>query len=129
MYSSLVWKHMQRPQNRGVLQDANARGESRFPPCGDHFILQLRISDERIVGASFLAKACGPVIAVGSIGTGFLLGMSVAEARALSAFQIDQLVGGLPGPKRHAILLFLDSLNQAIESYFSEDPTHVNHSQ
>lgn len=125
MYSSICWKHMQNPQNRGVLTGANARGESRFPPCGDHFILQLLLRDERIEQARFLAKACGPVIAVGSVGTELLQGLTITQARELSAFQLDQLLGGLPSPKRHAILLFLDSLNLALEAYHKGEHHHA----
>lgn len=121
MYSALTWEHMQDPQNRGILKDPDAVGEAHYPPCGDHFILQLQIQEERIVQAKFLARACGPVVAVGSAATTMLKSLTLEQARAVSAFEIDQLLGGLPLPKRHALLLFLDSLHQAIEHHLKEN--------
>jgi NifU-like protein involved in Fe-S cluster formation len=116
MYSQALWRHIRNPENRGPLPNATHRGESRYPKCGDHFELQLRIENGRIEQAKFQARACGPVVAVGSAGTESLLGLTPEQALQLSAFTLDELVGGLPTPKRHAILLFLDSLHQALLS-------------
>lgn len=123
MYSIMVWKHIREPQNRKQLEAANAIGRSFYHKCGDDFILQLRIDDGSIVDAAFLSRGCGPVIAAGSVGTELLKGLTLAQAEQISAFQLDKLLGGLPSPKRHAILLFLDSLHQALEGYRSS-PTH-----
>ena len=53
---------------------------------------------------------------MGSLGTELLVGKAVGEARKLSAFSLDEQLGGLPPAKRHAILLFLDALHQALPS-------------
>ena len=116
MYSVVLWKHIRDPQNRFHLDGVNAVGRSQYPKCGDDCILQLRIEGGGILDAAFLSRGCGPVIAIGSIGTELLKGMTTEEAAQLDAFRLDKLLGGLPGPKRHAILLFLDSLHQALES-------------
>lgn len=117
MYSPIVWKHIREPQHREHLAGAQAVGQSRYPRCGDHFILQLRIEGEVIQEARFLAKACAPVVAMGSVGCSLLEGLSLESALQLSAFQLDQALGGLPLPKRHAILMFLESLHEAIRAY------------
>ena len=114
MYSPIVREHAVNPRNRAALSSANCRGESHYPPCGDKFKLFLRIDKDRIEEASFEAQACGPVIAMGSVGTELLSGMTLDQARGLSAFSLDEWLGGLPPAKRHAILLFLDSLHQAL---------------
>ena len=116
MYSAVVFEHATNPRNRQGLAEASGRGESRFPSCGDEFKLFLRVEGDRIEKATFEAKACGPVIAVGSLGTELLIGKGVEEARLLSAFTLDEKLGGLPPAKRHAILLFLDALHQALPS-------------
>jgi nitrogen fixation NifU-like protein len=103
------------PQNRGHLPNANGLGESHFPKCGDHLILQLRVADGRIQEARFLARACGPVVAVASLATTWLAGMSVDQARKLSWQQLDQELGGLPPPKRHALWMLLEALLQALD--------------
>lgn len=114
MYSSIVREHAVHPHHRKALPLANGWGEASFPPCGDRFKLFLRVEDHRIIEASFEAQACGPVVAMGSVGTQLLCGLTVDEARQLNAFSLDERLGGLPPVKRHAILLFLDSLHQAL---------------
>lgn len=115
MYSPTVWQHYQSPRNRGPLEAANAEGKSRYPKCGDDFHLTLQIEGGLIVQARFQAHACVPVIAMGSLGTELLKGLTVEQASQLMPTQLDQALGGLPPPKRHAILLFLEALYQALE--------------
>ena len=114
MYSRIVSQHAIHPQNRGALATATAHGEASYPPCGDRFFLHLRLETDVIQEATFEAQACGPVVAAGSLGTCLITGMPVEQALQLNCFQIDRLLGGLPPSKRHAILLFLDSLHQAL---------------
>lgn len=116
MYSSTVRSHAIDPQNRGTNSTANAHGSSDYPPCGDRFTLHLTIENGTIQAATFEAQACGPVVAVGSYTTLFLRGKTLEEARLINCFQLDELLGGLPPSKRHAILLFLDALHQAVTS-------------
>lgn len=117
MYSPIVWQHIRDPQHRGHLAGANGVGEGRYPKCGDHFILQLRIEDQVIQEAGFLAKACAPVVAMGSVGCQLVTGLAVEQALKLSSFDLDRALGGLPPPKRHAILMFLESLYEAVHHY------------
>ena len=116
MYSAVVREHATNPKNRHSLPSPSGEGLSFFPSCGDEFKLFLHVEDDRIEKATFEAKACGPVIAMGSLGTELLVGKAVGEARKLSAFSLDEQLGGLPPAKRHAILLFLDALHQALPS-------------
>lgn len=115
MYSTTVFQHATRPQNRGELSDANAHGQSSYPRCGDQFQLHLKLEDGLITEATFQAQACGPVVAMGSLGTELLKGLTPDQARQLNAFQLDDALGGLPPVKRHAILVFLDALHQALQ--------------
>lgn len=115
MYSETVWHHFRNPKNRGEMADANGVGSGHFAKCGDHFELYVKLEGERIAAARFEAHACAPVIAMGSVGTQMIQGMTRTEALQLSAYQLDEAMGGLPGPKRHAILLFLQSLHQALK--------------
>ena len=114
MYSQLFWEHARASRNRRALSDATGVGESRFPRCGDRLTLYLNVTNGRIVEASFEARACAPVIAVASLGTQEITGLSIDEARELSIFELDRRLGGLPPAKRHAYLLFLESLQNAI---------------
>jgi nitrogen fixation NifU-like protein len=115
MYSSTVWQHLRDTQNRGHLPEANAVGEARFARCNDHFILQLRLEDGLIQEARFLAKACGPVVATASLFTSQLVGLTPDQARKISVLQLDRDLGGLPGPKRHALWMVLEALHNALD--------------
>jgi nitrogen fixation NifU-like protein len=116
MYTPVVHQHAIRPINRGELPEANAHGKSSYPKCGDHFQLHLRLEGGLITEAAFQAQACAPVVAMGSVGTQLLKGLTPDQALKLSAFQLDDALGGLPPAKRHAILLFLDALHQALHT-------------
>lgn len=114
MYSQLFWEHVRQPHNRRALSGATCTGESRYPRCGDRLTLHLSITDDRIMEASFEARACAPVIAVASLGVQRITGLTLNEARELSILELDRELGGLPPSKRHAYLLFLESLQNAI---------------
>jgi nitrogen fixation NifU-like protein len=115
MYSSIVWEHIRNTQNRGVLATANAVGEARFSQCCDHLILQLRLENGLILEAQFLAKACGAVVAAASLFTTRLVGMTSDQARQISVIKLDKDLGGLPGPKRHALWMCLEALQNALD--------------
>lgn len=114
MYSETVRDHATNPRNRGTLDDADAVGHAFYRRCGDKMTLYFKIEDEVITKAQFTAAGCGPSVAAGSLATTLLIGQSVDDARRLDAYQFDQALGGLPVPKRHAILLVLQCLAEAL---------------
>ena len=117
MYSPTFWSHVRHPRNNRAFTDAQT-GEARYHRCGDRLTLDLRIQDDRIIEASFQARACAPVIAAASLGTEMLRGMELEAARRLDIFQMDRELGGLPPSKRHAYLIFLECLQKALEPKF-----------
>jgi nitrogen fixation NifU-like protein len=114
MYSQLFWEHVRHPHNRRALSDPSGVGESRYPRCGDRLTLYLNITDGRITEATFEARACAPVIAVASLWSQKITGLTLNEARELSILELDREIGGLPPSKRHAYLVFIESLQNAI---------------
>lgn len=115
MYSTIVWQHLRDTQNRGVLKDPHGVGESKFPKCGDHLIVQLHLEEGCIRDVRFLAKACAPVVAAASLATTQIIGKTIEEARKLSVLRLDEDLGGLPGPKRHALWMFLEAFFLALD--------------
>lgn len=115
VYSSIVWQHLRDTHNRGFLAEPDGVGESRFSKCGDHLIVQVRLDGSCIQDIRFLAKACAPVVAAASLATTQLVGKTVEEARKLSVLRLDKDLGGLPGPKRHALWMFLEALMVALD--------------
>jgi len=54
------------------------------------------------------------VIAAASYASTILPGKTVGEARQLSAFELHDSLGGMPASKRHALLLVLQCLAEAL---------------
>ncbi len=116
-YSETFRDHIAHPRNAGELNNANAIAEETNPVCGDRLRLSLRISNDRIEVARFLAYGCPPTLACGSALAERLEGLSLEEARALTKDQIVNAVGGLPSRKHHAAALALETLQSAIGHY------------
>lgn len=114
MFAPVLRAHASQPKNQGRLSEANAWGESSYPPCGDVFKLSLQIEDGCIAAVGFEARACGPAVAFGSLATESIRGLKVEEALARDSFFWDKAAGGLPPAKVHVILLFLEALHQAL---------------
>ena len=119
-YPTHVWPHIQAPHNRGPLPEANGHGSAYYHPCGDRLQLHLHTDGQRILAIRFEARACAPVLAVASIGTDHLQGLMLEQARALNSFELDGLLGGLPPSKRHAYLMFLECLHEALKGATDE---------
>lgn len=115
MYSTAFKDHLSNPRNVGELPNANARAEETNPICGDRLVLYLRIRNKTIEAAQFLAYGCPPTLVCGSALTEMLIGLSVAEAVAISRKDLLAAVGGLPGRKHHAAALAVETLKTALK--------------
>jgi len=113
-YSAIIQEHFQHPRNAGVLADATATGEATNEACLDHLRLYIRVRNSRIEACTFQAEGCVPTIAVASVLTEYLVGRSLAEVRAVDEQVIEELVQGLPRTKKHAAILAVDALRQAV---------------
>jgi nitrogen fixation protein NifU and related proteins len=116
-YSEAFRDHIANPRNAGELLDANAIAEETNPVCGDRLRLSLRIINDRIEAARFLAYGCAPTLACGSALAEMLEGVSLEAARALTKEQIVNAVGGLPSRKHHAAALAIETLHSALHHY------------
>ncbi len=114
-YSETFKDHLANPRNGGELADANAVAEEINPVCGDRLRLSLRLRDDRIEAARFLAYGCPPTLACGSVLAEMLEGMSIVEAMKLTRNQIAEALGGLSPQKRHAAALAIETLRAAID--------------
>ena len=115
-YSDIFKDHLANPRNGGELADANAVAEEINPVCGDRLRLSLRIHDDRIEAARFLAYGCPPTLACGSALAEMLEGLSIIEALKLTRNQVAEALGGLSSQKRHAAALAIETLRRALES-------------
>jgi NifU-like protein involved in Fe-S cluster formation len=114
-YSAALQDHLAHPRNAGALADANAVAELTNPVCGDRLRLTLRIADDRIVAARFLAYGCPPTLACGSALAEMIEGMTTDEAAALTRQDLARALDGLPARKTHAAALALETLHVALQ--------------
>ena len=115
VYSAQLLDHFESPRNAGEIAAPDAAIQIENPACGDILKLTIRVSDDRIAEAKFLAKGCVPAIACGSVLTELLLGKTIAEALSISREEIVAAVGGLPATSTHASHLATDALRSALE--------------
>jgi nitrogen fixation NifU-like protein len=115
-YSERFKDHLANPRNAGELADADAVSEQTNPVCGDRLRLSLRVRDNKIETARFLAYGCPPTIACGSALAELLEGMTLEEAARVSRQEIVKAVGGLPTRKGHAAALAVETLRAALEA-------------
>ena len=96
------------------MTNATARGEADNPVCGDVLHLYLNIDSDRITAATFKARGCPPTLAVGSLLTVLITGLTVGEARNLTPRDIDVALEKLPKNKQHCSVLAIDALTAAL---------------
>jgi nitrogen fixation protein NifU and related proteins len=110
MFSERLLAHFRNPHNAGDLPEATATVEVTNPVCGDILRLSARVENGRIAEAKFKCQGCTAAIASSSVLTDLLTGKSPAEARAISAEDISQALGGLPPATLHAAQLCVDAV-------------------
>jgi nitrogen fixation protein NifU and related proteins len=123
VYSEQFKDHLTNPRNVGEMSIANARAEETNPVCGDRLVFYLRIRDEVIEAAQFLAYGCSPTLVCGSALTEMLIGKSLVDAHAISRIELVAAVGGLPARKQHAAALAIETLKAALRALNSAGAT------
>jgi nitrogen fixation protein NifU and related proteins len=115
MFSEAVLDHFRNPRNAGELPGASATVEVSNPVCGDVLKLAARLVDSRIVEARFLCRGCTTSIACASVLTEQLRGRTLAEARAITAESLSEILGGLPPATFHGAQLAAAALKALFE--------------
>jgi nitrogen fixation NifU-like protein len=119
MFSEAVLDHFRNPRNAGELPGASVTVEVSNPVCGDILKLSARIVDGRIAEARFLCRGCTTSIASASVLTEKLRGCSLAEARAITAESLSDMLGGLPPATFHGAQLAADAVRALLQSLSS----------
>jgi len=115
-YSAIVVEHWTHPRNQYAMD--NPDGYARIKgPCGDTMEFFLRVQNGKIADASFLTDGCITSISSGSMAVELTVGKSLAEARAVSAENILNELGGLPEESQHCAVLASDTLRAAVGDY------------
>lgn len=110
MYSAAVLDHFQNPRNAGTFDVGATTVSVENPVCGDILELSVRTELGRIVEARFRTRGCVTALACSSLLTELLRGKTPAEARAITAEQLSEQLGGLPQATFHAAQLARDAV-------------------
>jgi len=110
MYSEAVLDHFQNPRNAGTLDAPSASISVENPVCGDILELSARMEAGRIAEVRFRTRGCVTALACSSLLTEMLRGKTPAEARAINAEQISEVLGGLPPATLHGAQLARDAV-------------------
>ena len=116
-YSKIVMEHFLNPRNVGEIENADGIGEVGSPICGDLMTFYIKVNDNKIEDIKFKTFGCGAAIAVSSIVSETVKGMSLEEAEQISSKKVAELLGGLPPQKLHCSNLGAKALKKAIENY------------
>jgi nitrogen fixation protein NifU and related proteins len=114
MYSDGVLDHFHNPRNVGEIDEPTAVVAASNPVCGDAMKLWILVRDGKVSEARFKVQGCVPAVACGSWLTEAIKGRPVAQLAAISAEQIEQELGGLPAASRHASMLAVAALREAL---------------
>jgi nitrogen fixation NifU-like protein len=116
-YSEIIQKHFSDPQHCGALDGATAIGEAVNEACLDRMRIFVLIDSGVITSCTFLADGCVPTIAAGSVLTEYLHGKRVEEAESITEEFLEELLGGLPSHKKHAAVIAVEALRNALQCY------------
>jgi nitrogen fixation NifU-like protein len=123
VYSEKMIDHFLNPRNLGEIPAPN--GFARVTgPCGDTMEIYVKVSDGRIVNASFWTDGCGTTIASGSMVTELAKGKSITETLKITQNDVLDALGGFPEESLHCALLAANTLKEAIKDYlaFKKEP-------
>lgn len=105
LYQDEILNYGRKPNNKGVLADANLELHGDSPICGDHMRLYLRVDDGHVSDATFSSTACCALcLASASMMTDAIKGKPIAGVRALRRQFLAMLAGepeaGQSGPQQ-----------------------------
>ncbi|MEJ2241562.1 MAG: iron-sulfur cluster assembly scaffold protein [Candidatus Bathyarchaeota archaeon] len=103
--------------NVGAIEAADVV-QSYTGPCGDTCKIYLKINIKNVIEDSkFQYLGCPASAACGSIVTDMVKGKTLREAEGMTAEDIIEKLGGLPGDECHCATLVLTTLCKAIKKY------------
>ncbi len=99
--------------NVGVLENPDAQGNF-LGSCGDRMQIHLKLINDRILDAKFLADGCGATLACGTMITKMASSKTLEEAGRITSKELIEALDGLPDDHLHCAELAVMTLREAI---------------
>ncbi len=121
LYAEHILDHYRRPRGQEALERTDAERHEVNASCGDDIALALEIADGKIVRMHWRGTGCAISQAAVSMLSEALEGMAVAEAEALPAAFVYELLAVPIGIRREkCALLCLHALKNALHVWKKE---------
>jgi len=118
IYSEKMIERWLSPTRMGEMEQPQGYGKVKGP-CGDTIKIFLRIHDERIIDARFVADGCATTMAAGSMACELVIGKDIKDAFKINKEVILENLGGLPEESLHCVLLASNTLKEALTDYLT----------
>lgn len=116
VYSDVIRARWRRPAFRGELVGANAVAEDVNPLCGDRVRMMLAVEGSRVRAARFVGDSCAICTASADVLAEMVEGRSTAEAAALGARDLlDVLQADIRPTRMRCVTLPLTVLAAALD--------------
>tara|TARA_Y100000310_G_scaffold345701_1_gene468495 strand:- start:5200 stop:5598 length:399 start_codon:yes stop_codon:yes gene_type:complete len=115
MYQEHILDLYKEPLNFGDLKDKTEEKRGYNPLCGDDFIMQVKIKNNKIEDIKFKGTGCAISIAASSLLTDHVKGKTVDQVKKIKAEDLIKLMGIEIGPVRmKCALLGLETLHKIV---------------
>jgi nitrogen fixation NifU-like protein len=83
LYQEVILDHNKNPRNYHKMDKANHVAEGRNPLCGDHYVIYLKVENDKVLDISFEGSGCAISKASASIMSQEMKGKPVAEVEQM----------------------------------------------
>lgn len=118
-FSATVVDHFTNPRNCGRISEPDVAAFVGNPVCGDQILLTARISEDAFSEIRFEAYGCSASLAIASLLTERLVGMSLEDVSRLEAETVAAWSGGLLPEGRHVADLGAAVAHRLVDNWHS----------
>lgn len=118
-YSAEVIDHFTNPRNCGRVSAPDVAAFVGNPVCGDQILLTAHVADDAVGDVAFEAFGCSASLAVASILTERLTGMTMAQVAGLGSDRVAEWTGQLAPEQWHVAELGADVARRLAANYRS----------
>lgn len=116
-FSPTVIDHFTNPRNSGTLADPDTTAFVGNPVCGDQILLTARVAENAFSAVEFQAFGCSASLAIASILTERLNGMTIDAVSEIEIGQVANWSGGLAPDQHHVAELATDVAHRLAHNY------------